>query len=41
MSNEGERKRLGDNASQVTERFEFEKIFEIRESLAKEVVQGT
>ena len=40
MSNEGERKRLGNNASQVTERFESGKIFEMWESLAKEVAQG-
>lgn len=41
LSNEGERKRLGDNASRVTERVVSGKIFEMWDSLAKEVVQGT
>jgi hypothetical protein len=41
MSNEGERKWLGGNAKRITERFESRKIFEMWESLAKEVVQGT
>jgi glycosyltransferase involved in cell wall biosynthesis len=41
MSNEVERKRLGNNASRITERFEPGKILEMWESLVKEVVQGT
>jgi hypothetical protein len=40
MSNEIERKRLGNNASRITERFESGKVLEMWESLAKEVTQG-
>jgi len=39
MSNEGERKRLGGNASRITERFESGKIIGMWESLAREVAQ--
>jgi GalNAc-alpha-(1->4)-GalNAc-alpha-(1->3)-diNAcBac-PP-undecaprenol alpha-1,4-N-acetyl-D-galactosaminyltransferase len=39
MSNEVERIRLGNNASRITERFGSGKVFEMWESLAKEVIQ--